>query len=308
MAAMGPTARSINRRDRAARRPSDDAALFRGAMPLAFEPRIHSPASWLARPAAPALSDRLNEAVVSAVIPRLSLAHAAPAANAGLAPDADDVAGLCGLLLRHEAASASACVEALRQAGMTPERLLLDLLAPAARLLGQFWADDICDFATVTLGTMQLRRLGRELAPHFLAQARGNLVAASPAVLLAAAPGDQHVFGLDILADFFRRDGWRADMAPVRSADELASLLRRQSYAVVGISVGTTDRLDTLAATIRRLRRASRNRAIGVMVGGPAFIDHPEYVALVGADATAADARAAPRQAARLGRLLAEAC
>ena len=36
------------------------------------------------------------------------------------------------------------------------------------------------------------------------------------------------------------------------------------------------------------------------MVGGPIFVLHPTWVSDVGADATAADARDAPRVAARL--------
>jgi len=55
--------------------------------------------------------------------------------------------------------------------------------------------------------------------------------------------------------------------------------------------------LEPLARTIHALRRASRNADIGVMVGGQVFNEHPEYVALVGADTTAADARQAALQA-----------
>jgi len=44
-----------------------------------------------------------------------------------------------------------------------------------------------------------------------------------------------------------------------------------------------------LTATICALRRASRNREIGVLVGGPLLIEKPELAEIVGADATAAD-------------------
>ena len=312
MATMGRTARSMDRRDRAAALPEGDTALLQRPSPTAFEARIHSPAAWLDRPglarplAVPppaGFSARLSEAVAAAVIPRLQLAHAAAAESV---PNAADVTALSALLLRHDAAGASAYLEALHHAGTSAEHLFLDLLAPAARLLGQFWADDVCDFATVTLGMMQLRRMQRDFAPRFLAGSRPRPAAEAPRALIVSVPGEQHVFGLDLVADFFRRAGWQADVSPLRSADELASMVRRESYAVVGLSLGDTDRMDALAATIRKLRRASRNRSVGVMVGGPAFIGHPGYVALVGADATAADARQAPLQAERLLRVLAQ--
>jgi methanogenic corrinoid protein MtbC1 len=83
-------------------------------------------------------------------------------------------------------------------------------------------------------------------------------------------------------------------------------MLRRVHVDILGLTLGSTQRMDLLAVTIRKARQASRHRGMAVMVGGPAFVGHPEYAALVGADATATDAREAPIQAARLLRLLAE--
>jgi methanogenic corrinoid protein MtbC1 len=69
--------------------------------------------------------------------------------------------------------------------------------------------------------------------------------------------------------------------------------VRRNWFDVVGFSIGSERFLPDLAKIIRRVRRASRNRCIGVMVGGPLFHDRPEMVARVGADASAADASSA---------------
>jgi MerR family transcriptional regulator, light-induced transcriptional regulator len=46
-----------------------------------------------------------------------------------------------------------------------------------------------------------------------------------------------------------------------------------------------------LKFAIHAVRLESRNKNIAVMVGGPIFVSHPEYVDLVGADMTAADGR-----------------
>jgi MerR family transcriptional regulator, light-induced transcriptional regulator len=69
-------------------------------------------------------------------------------------------------------------------------------------------------------------------------------------------------------------------------------------------SVSCEVQLDALVATIRLIRRASRNQAVGILVGGPIFVDRPEMVALVGADATAADGLQAPIQAENLLALI----
>jgi hypothetical protein len=59
---------------------------------------------------------------------------------------------------------------------------------------------------------------------------------------------------------------------------------------------------------IQSIRRASRNRGVGVLVGGRLFIEHPDYVARVGADATAVDGRQAILQLPRVLGLAARRC
>ena len=70
-----------------------------------------------------------------------------------------------------------------------------------------------------------------------------------------------------------------------------------QMDGYVGVSAGGDCRLEGLAAWISSIRAVSKNRAITIMLGGPHFVARPELAALFGADATAADARTAVRQA-----------
>lgn len=290
MAAMGSTVGSTLRRNLAKALAEAGAALDVSRLTV--------------EPLRPGHSPRFGDALAAEVIPRLRLAHSVPSRSLALA-DTVPVDTLGAMLMRHDGAAAAAYVAALHQAGMTVEDIHLDLLAPTARLLGQFWADDLCDFATVTLGVAQLRRIRESLAPHLVAGAP-PLRGAGRSVLLVPVPGEQHVFGLEMVADFFRRAGWQAQCVPIRTVSDLTGMLRRVHIDILGLTLGGTQRMDLLAATIRRARQASRHRGMAVMVGGSAFIDHPEYAALVGADATATDAREAPLQAARLLRLLVE--
>jgi methanogenic corrinoid protein MtbC1 len=161
------------------------------------------------------------------------------------------------------------------------------------------WEEDLCDFTEVTIGLWRLQHALRELRPVFLAGTNGEFAnpRQGPRILLVPLPGEQHSFGLSMVFEFFCRAGWLASCGAVASSGELATMVRRESFAVVGLSVATMDRLETVASEIRAVRRASRNPDIGVMVGGPAFVDHPEFAALVGADATAIDGRQAVFQA-----------
>jgi methanogenic corrinoid protein MtbC1 len=108
-------------------------------------------------------------------------------------------------------------------------------------------------------------------------------------LLLVPEPGEQHTFGLIMVAEFFRRAGWDVWDQPLNSRAELLDVVRREHFSVVGLSIGSVERLDTLAETIRLLRRQSRNSQLRVLVGGAPFIEVPARVREVGADSTATD-------------------
>ncbi len=178
------------------------------------------------------------------------------------------------------------------------ENLLLNLLAPAARHLGDLWTEDLCDFTEVTVGLGRLQQLLRALSPSFLTAA--NPPPAARRVLLLAFAEEQHTFGLSMVADFFLRAGWNVRSDTASSPGMPARLVRSEWFEVIGFSVGSEARLDALATAIRQVRRASRNPAIGILVGGAIFHDNPSLVSRIGADGTAVDGRSAVAQAQNL--------
>ncbi|MFZ4406015.1 MAG: cobalamin B12-binding domain-containing protein [Paracraurococcus sp.] len=249
----------------------------------------------------------LADAIEGSVLPRLLLTHGPapqtePAAPPGIMPSAADVETLCTMLLVDDRDAAVAHVDALRDRGVTLQHVCLDLLAPAARWLGEAWNDDRCDFSTVTLGLMRLQHIFRDLQPEFTRDTRPQ--SRSRRILLVIAPGEQHGFGRDMLAGFFRHAGWDVVAPPPGSVADFAAVIRQESFEVVGFSAATDTRLDAVATCIRAVRKSARNHACGIMVGGPIFIARPENVALVGADATAADGQQATLQAERMMTLM----
>jgi methanogenic corrinoid protein MtbC1 len=259
------------------------------------------------------LSGRLSglaRTIEGEIIPRLMLSRRTDRAYRRAEPEAcglarspkvieaADIADFVNIVLTPDAGAAIAYVEAVRHQGVALQTIYLDLLAPAARRLGRLWDEDLCDFATVTAGLGRLQQVLRELSPAFRnAAQRGDR---DYRALLAPLPGDQHTFGLIVVAEFFLRAGWDVWGGPRTSSDELPLIVGGEWFDLVGISAGSEGALDDLAAEIRVIRRASRNQALAVMVGGPIFVEHPEFVAMVGADATAVDGRQAPLQAEEL--------
>ncbi len=240
----------------------------------------------------------LTRAFADEVIPRLLTARRGAASCPGaVPPDADRVGRLLRLVLDGTQREAVAYVAGLRADGLPTEAILLDLLTPVARRLGQMWEEDTCSFADVTLGLGRLTQ-----AMRMLDQGSGRMLPlpSGPSALLVQAPDEQHGLGLAMVAHFFRQGGWRVREAPRVTSEELVVLVREEWFGIVGVSLGNSGGLDALARDIRAIRAQSRNRGIGVMVGGPAFLAHPQLAGLVGADATATDGRQALREAHRL--------
>ncbi len=255
--------------------------------------------------------ERLLRTVEGDIIPRLLLAGRAARQDAG-AQEArprpnltqEDVNELARLLLNHESSVGLAFVETICKRGAGLESVCLDLLAPAARRLGELWEDDRCTFMQVTVGLVRLHGVLRELNPAFRTPGQTDSRDRGRRALLMPTPGEQHTFGLLMVGEFLRRAGWEVWTDFPGTQAELAAMVSGHWFAVAGLSLGSEGRLEALSATIQVLRKASRNKSIGVMVGGPIFIAHPEYVGRVGADTVAVDARNAVERADNVFNLL----
>ena len=232
------------------------------------------------------------------IVPRIVLAlrrAPAPPIVEAAEPLPTEVDQFAALALGHDDDAAFAHVEERLAKGSTVESIFLDLLAPAARQLGALWETDAVDFANVTLGVGRLQLIMRRLSDRFTDET--NAVHAGESVLLTIIPGEQHSFGLSMVAEFFRRAGWNLCTGPFSSHHELTSLVHNHWFDIVGFSVSSDRRLDELKKDIHDIRRDSRNRHVGIIIGGPMVVAQPGLVASMGADMMSADATTAPQQA-----------
>ncbi len=238
------------------------------------------------------------------IIPRLMVAHKADTAQSdgGQALDDGAVSEFAKVLLAQDTTPAATFVDELCTRDVPLESVFLDYMAPAAKRLGDLWEADQCSFTDVTVALGRLQQTLRVLSRAFYDEAL--LWEYGRRALLVPAPGEQHTFGPLMVAEFMRRAGWDVFSEPGVSPREVVANVRAEWFDVVGVSVSSEQHLEPLSAMIRTIRRESLNPSVGIMVGGNAFIDHPEFVTLVGADATAADALQAVNQAENMLTLL----
>ena len=263
-------------------------------------------------PDSPAEIGLLARAIEREIIPRLLLSHRSGDAFRAEARPATgdehstsqhtvrDVEELVRIVLHQDFPSALAHVESLIGHGASVADILLDLLAPAARLLGEYWKNDDCDFMQVTLGLSHLQQILRRLRPE-----ASQPAAPTPEdrrILLLPTPGEQHTFGICIVEEFLRRDGWDVWGGCALSRKKVVEIVRHQRFDILGLSLACEHFADEAAATIRSVRKASCNPYIAVMVGGPILIEYPDFRQRIGADASAADGREAVLCARTIGR------
>ncbi|MDP2006436.1 MAG: cobalamin B12-binding domain-containing protein [Rubrivivax sp.] len=265
------------------------------------EPTASWPDTAAGRVAAKDRLARLARTIETDVIPRLVQAHRPGAANPqpGSAVTATaDVDGFVELIIHGTEADAVVTIDTMRERGVAIESIYLDLFAPTARRLGLMWEDDSCDFSTVTVALGRLQRLLRELSPAFGTEIEHP--ANGRRALFVQPRDEQHSFGLSMVAEFFRRDGWDVIGGVGGAVASPQALVRDEWIDVIGFSVGSDGRLPWLCETITAVRAASRNPTLGVLVGGPPFVDHPERATECGADGTARNGKEAPLVAERL--------
>ncbi len=235
----------------------------------------------------PASREVLSRTIEVEIIPRLMRAHPRVEAHADPSP-AMDVEAFVAKLIEPTAKSSHAYVDALLADEVPLESVFVDLFVPAARHVGALWMDDRCSFSDVTIALARLQQLLSEHAPAFSPISPEEVGAR---VLLAPAPGEQHTFGLHVVAEFFRRAEWSVHTQIMNVRGSLTDLVSSERFEMVGFSVSNGDLLDPLRELIAEIRDTTVNPDVVVMVGGSPALDLERVAGEIGASTHAPDAQ-----------------
>ncbi len=215
-----------------------------------------------------------------------------PARQSGDVPDAT-IETLTDAVLMSDDALAQPLARVRLRHGLTAEGVMLRLLAPISRRLGERWTADTVDFCDVTLGVIRLRRALRRLS---IETTEPPADPGPRRIALWTVPGDQHRFGTVMLAAIFARRGWTVVDMPIERPEDIGRQLRIHPCSVVGLSIGNERLLPTLIACVDAIRLTGA----ALMVGGALLEAQPDLVSVVGADGAATDGVSAVHEAERL--------
>lgn len=202
-----------------------------------------------------------------------------------------DVENFSRLSVDEEAHVLLSFVDECLATGSSVETIFVDLLAPAARRLGEYWDADSEDFVGVTMGLWRIQEVLRVLTmriPPVAGPGHGQRAA-----LFSPMPGEQHSFGTLMIAECFQRAGWETDVLIEPTQSDLTGKFATQHYDLIGLTVSNDCSTSALSSLVSTIKAVSSNPHVRVLLGGRVINEHPELVTSCGADATAADALSA---------------
>ncbi len=233
----------------------------------------------------------LKNVFVASVIPQLQLATSAFPARG--VPSAHARANeLAELLIATDQGAALDLINELQADGAAIGKLAATLFEPAARSLGDLWGEDFCSEFDVTVGLCRMQTAVRLLTAGCAPRLPSRLH--QPLVLIAPEPGELHRLGAALDRTVLENAGWKPHCEYPSDDNALDELLNATWFDVLDLSLSAAFRreqsLPKLRETIAQARRASRNPALVVVVGGRVFKEEKAAGQAVGADASTATA------------------
>lgn len=194
---------------------------------------------------------------------------------------------LAELLVEADQSAARELIEELARADVSITPLYTNLLEPAARSLGDLWAQEGCSEFEVTLGLYRILAAARLLGAVEPPRADPDTKGAT--VLIAPEPGELHHLGAALDEDILWRAGWSPQCEYPSDDRTLQQLVSATWFDVVDLSLSAAFQrahwLPRLTKSITDMRAASCNPDLLVVVGGRVFVDRKASAAQVGADA-----------------------
>lgn len=181
-----------------------------------------------------------------------------------------------------------------------PEIVSVLFIEAAARLLGQKWINDDCNFVDVTIGTTRILEIIRLLSFEFKNR---SPYAWTPFVVITTPLGEQHTLAQHILGLLLDTMGWSSQILSGKDAQGavLRSALKRADMICIGWSNQRLKKeFNDIVATARYVAPGSR---IPIVAGGIAALDSIDFLVSLGIDCVCDSVYSASRILAKFHEL-----
>lgn len=195
-------------------------------------------------------------------------------------------------LLSGNRSAASNVMWEFSRSGTSLEQLYLDVIQPAMYEIGRLWQINRITVAREHMATVITQFVMAQLYP-LISQTRERELGH---VVIAGVQGELHQIGPLMVADLLEADGWTVEfLGSNMPHDGILKAIEETRAHILGISATMLFNLQSATQLIAETRL--RFPDVKIIVGGAAFRYSPDYWREAGADAYAADLRAAREMA-----------
>jgi methanogenic corrinoid protein MtbC1 len=181
-------------------------------------------------------------------------------------------------------------------AGMPVTSVYVDVLQPVMYEVGRLWQTDAIDIATEHYVTAATQLLLAQLFPQVLGQPR-----ISHSMVGCCLGSELHELGMRMVCDFFEFKGWDTYfIGAITPADTLLDVVRSRRPDLICFSATMPFGVPQIRDCILAIKDSMGIHSPKIMVGGLPFLINPDLSKIIGADATASDARSAVHKAGQI--------
>lgn len=189
--------------------------------------------------------------------------------------------------------SIAAMIETEIGKGSSPEQIINGMIIPALQKVGELYEQKVYFLPHLIYSAEAARAAFDHLEKHYITGSQE----VKKKVIIATVKGDIHDIGKNLVAMLLRNHGFSVtDLGKDVPAETIVAAAAKEDADIIGLSALITTTAVEMEGVIA-LARKEGLRA-GIMVGGAVVTE--KYAKSIGADAYAADAAGAVREAARL--------
>ncbi len=186
-------------------------------------------------------------------------------------------------------------VEAAADSGLELPDLYLRVFEPVQQEVGRLWQLNRISVAQEHFCTAATQSAMAQLYPRFLTGDPGRRR------LVATCAGQElHEIGLRMVTDLLEIDGWDTQyLGSNIPLESILTMLRKEPPAALAVSATIAGNLGAARTLIEGIRGEPALESLPILIGGYPFRISQRLTRLIGADASASDARGAVEAAAR---------
>ena len=159
-------------------------------------------------------------------------------------------------LMAEESFEYQKVLSSLVAKGISTEELYQFYIPEASRYMGEKWVTDEASFVDVTTGASRLQSLFRDQSDAASAgQLLDRSIPLGQSVLMVIPQFEQHSLGAFVAADGLRRHGLWVRMAIGLTDAEIAQLIEKNRFSLVGVSLATWNSVENTTGLVDYLRQ-----------------------------------------------------